>query len=310
MDDLFYEELLKMEMAYNEIINNMAYFLNRLEVSLDVIGINVIVKYMINQGYLTNNPVLNHSDKLPTDLVENNLFRFDNAGLLVPYGCSICRHIANFLFSLYSFLGYGNSELFIYRPDLSVIYSTKEGENVSFSDVQNELNKLLEPYDLTSDCDFETMLTRGNITFLISYKGCDELASTFGNHVINIVIDRNGNAHLFDSINGFVGDKSELSGTINMYQGSDIYLKWFIRDYYNQSFQDSREKFKNANFLLGSFPIASYKTDLSIMMEYEKDCGQLGREFLQFKKQNSDYYDEISGGVKKLVRILNEESNL
>ncbi len=310
MDDLFYEELLKMEMAYNEIINNMAYFLNRLEVSLDVIGINVIVKYMINQGYLTNNPVLNHSDKLPTDLVENNLFRFDNAGLLVPYGCSICRHIANFLFSLYSFLGYGNSELFIYRPDLSVIYSTKEGENVSFSDVQNELNKLLEPYDLTSDCDFETMLTRGNITFLISYKGCDELTSTFGNHVINIVIDRNSNAHLFDSINGFVGDKSELSGTINMYQGSDIYLKWFIRDYYNQSFQDSREKFKNANFLLGSFPIASYKTDLSIMMEYEKDCGKLGREFLQFKKQNSDYYDEISGGVKKLVRILNEESNL
>lgn len=301
--------LLYMESMYNEIIFNMAYFLDRLGISSDVVGINVIVKYMIQHGYLTNNQVLNQSDHLPTDDIENIFFRFDNAGLLVPYGLSICRHIANFLYSLYTFLGYGNSEIFIYRPNISVNYSVKDGETVSFLDVQNELDKLLEPYDLTSDYDFETMLTRGNITFLISYKGCDELTSTFGNHVVNIVIDRNGMAHLFDSINNFAGVKSEVSGTINMYQGSDIYLKWFIRDYYNQSFQDSREKFRNANFLLDSFPFASYKTDLSIIRKYEEFCLKLGTEFQQFKTQNSEYYDKISGGVQKLVRTLGEESN-
>jgi len=97
------EELQYIELIYNEIINNAALFFTKLGLKDDIVGINVLVKYMIKNGYLTNNQVLNGSDKLSTDRLENTFFRLDNAGLLVPYGCSVCRHIANFLFSLYNF---------------------------------------------------------------------------------------------------------------------------------------------------------------------------------------------------------------
>ena len=302
MDNLFYEELLYIELIYNEVISNMALFLSKLGLSSDETRINVIIKYMIQNGYLTNNQVLCGSNYLSTDKMENQFFRLDNAGLLVPYGSSICRHIANFLFSVYSFLGYRSSQLFVYCPSISVDFSASK--NISFEKIQNVLNSLLADYDLEGEYDFETIITRDDITFDIAYQGIDDVSRLYGNHVLNLVVDRKGQIHLFDSIKNFVGTKDDDKRVIKMYQGSDFYLKWYLRDLYYSSFEDTHGKFNNAMWLFDSFPVADLKSDMRKIRMYEQECLKLIPEFEQFKRENGENYDGIAHSVDKLIRSL------
>ncbi len=296
------EELQYIELIYNEIINNAALFFTKLGLKDDIVGINVLVKYMIKNGYLTNNQVLNGSDKLSTDRLENTFFRLDNAGLLVPYGCSVCRHIANFLFSLYNFLGFGNSELFVYMPRINVNINLPY--DMPSQEIQKVLDSLLDDYDLERKYDFETIITRDGITFDIAYTGDDELFKIYGNHVLNLVLDRKGQMHLFDSTSNFVGVKDDNERTIKMYQGNGLYFKWSVRDFFNSHYEETHGKFNNALWLFDNFPASSVQSDMREIMMYEKECLKLGPEFERFKRENQDNYDGVSRSVAKLARSL------
>lgn len=302
MDKELNEELQYIELIYNEIINNAALFLSKLGLKDDIVGINVLVKYMIQNGYLTNNQVLGGSDKLSTDELENTFFRLDNAGLLVPYGCSICRHIANFLFSLYNFLGFGNSELFVYRPLINVDFNSLY--DMPLQDIQKVLDSLLCDYDLEGEYDFETIITRDDITFDIAYTGADEISKIFGNHALNLVLDRKGQMHLFDSTSNLVGVKDDNERVIKMYQSKDFFLKWFVRDFYNSHYEETHGKFNNALWLLENFSASSVQSDMREIKMYEEECLKLVAEFERFKIENRDNYDGVSRSVAKLIRSL------
>lgn len=302
MDKKLNEELQYIEFTYNKIINNVALFLSKLGLKEDIVGINVLVKYMIKNGYLNNNQVLESSYCLPTAKLMYNFFRLDNAGLLVPYGCSLCRHIANFLFSLYNFLGFGNSEIFVYEPLIKV--NIKSPYDISSQNIPKVLDNLLSSYDLEGEDDFETIITRDGITFDIAYTGVDEERKIYGNHVLNLVLDRNGQMHLFDSTRNFVGVKDDNERTIKMYQDNDFFLKWFVRDFFNSHFNETHGKFSNALWLFDNFPASSVQSDMREIKMYEKECLKLVPEFERFKRENQVNYYSVTQSVARLARRL------
>lgn len=293
---------------YEEIIYNMSRYLESIGVASDVVGINIIVKYMIQQGFLTNNILIvngNYFSKIA--LIEENFISLSESGLLVSYGCSTCRHIANFMYVLYSFLKYQNSQVFVYSPTINIEYkATNDMEKKQIGEV---LESLLSELYFDTEHDFETIITRNGIEFSIKYSGVSPDILVRGNHTINIIVDREKSLHIFDSTLNRVGVKSNRSDVIKMYLDNNFYIPQYIKDYFNYNYETTKLEFIDALSLLRYYQTPDIDEEFRRIKEYEQEC--LGRisEFERFKAQNSEYYDKISGEVRKLVRTLNEESN-
>lgn len=303
------KELKDMQEIYNQIIQNMKVFLQKIGVSSDVVGINVIVKYMINGGYLTNNAVLtdNVSYFSKIALMEEEYISLSETGVLVPYGCSACRHIANFMYAIYGSLGYQSSQLFVYAPDINIKNNPPKGMNNK--QIAKVLESLLNELDFDVEYGFETIITREGIEFSIECSGTGQNLLDDSNHTINIVVDRAKKLHIFDSTSNSVGTKSDKSDIIKMYLDDNFYIPQYIKDHFNFDYDATYFEFANALSFLKHYPTAEIEEDFRKIREYEQECFGRISDFKQFKAQNSKYYDEISGGVQKLVRKLNEDSN-
>lgn len=303
---MFNRDIHNMKVNYKEIIYNLAIFLESTGVSSDATAINMIVKYMMSCGFFTNNELL-PSSKLSKDVVDMELhyLRLDNMGMMVPYGFVSCRHIANFLYTLYSFLGYQNSQLFVYEPIVKS-YVDFGDNDIPGVQVQKNIDSILGKLDLFSLSDFQIQEIIDGVRYEITYQKINPAGITGGNHTINIVLDKQNELHLFDSTFDRVASKTSDLNILYMHEDEVRHIWQFVIPYFNNSFRYTRRKFKNAISLLERYDTASIDEEFRKMREYEKECERLIPEFRKFHQDNGRYYDNISSSVMRLVRSLDK----
>lgn len=303
---MFNKEVHNMKVNYKEIVYNLTLFLESIGVSSDVTAINFIVKYMISCGFFTNNEILT-SSMLPKDVVDMELhyLKLCNTGMMLPYGFVSCRHIANFLWTIYSFLGYQNSQLFVYEPIVKS-YVNFGDNDISDIQVQKNIDSILGKLDLFSLSDFQIQKIIDGIEYEISYQKAAPAEIGCGNHTINIVLDKQNKLHLLDSTADRVATKTSQFDILYMHIDEVRHVWEFVIPYFNNNYRYARWKFKNAISLLERYDTVPVDEEFEKMREIEKECERLMSEFRKFKQDNSRYYNSISGSVMKLVRSLDK----
>lgn len=303
---MFNKEVHNMKVNYKEIIYNLTIFLESIGISSDVTFIDFIVKYMISCGFFTNNEILT-SSMLPKDIVamELHYLKLYNTGMMLPYGFVSCRHVANFLYAIYSFLGYQNSQLFLYEPIVKPVVTFGDND-IPDIQVQKNIDSILGRLDLFSLNDFQIQKIIDEVKYEITYQKAVPFVIIAGNHTINIVLDKQNKLHLFDSTADRVASKTPDFDILYMYTDEVKHVWEFVVPYFNNNYRYTRWKFKNAISLLEHYDPVPVDEEFKKMRECEKECDRLMPEFIKFQQDNGKYYDSISNSVMKLVRSLDK----
>jgi len=302
-EELKAKELLYMQSIYEEIIHNLNLLLEKIGLSSDVVGINVIVKYMIKNGYLTNRGLTTGLMK-GKKLVEQILFSLDNVGILVPYGCSVCRHIANFLYALYNSMGFENYQLLVYEHSYECV---SDSDQLSLDILQGAVRYAFIHYGLEKSEGYEVPIIHKGIDFSFKYMEPNPDALIYGNHTLNVILDKNCHTHILDSTRNYIagpsGNRNCLYFYHFVYEKLSYYTYLFLR--YSECSMDSTNPFSYEAFcLLDMYPNASLKEDFKKMREFESYAHEREQDFNEFKRNNARNYERVTRSVLKLVRSL------
>jgi len=302
-EELKAKELLYMQSIYEEIIHNLNLFLEKIGLSSDVVGINVIVKYMIQNGYLTNRELTRglYSNGC---YVEEKFIQLENSGLLVPYGCAVCRHIANFLYALYNSMGFENYQLLVYEPSYECV---SDSDQLSLDILQGAVRYAFIHYGLEKSEGYEVPIIHKGIDFSFKYMEPNPDALIYGNHTLNVILDKNCHTHILDSTRNYIAGPSGNPDCLYLYhfvyEKLSYYTYLFLR--YSECSRDNINPFSYEAFcLLNMYPYASLKEDFKKIREFEVYAQERKQDFEEFKRSNARNYERITESVLKLVRSL------
>ena len=72
---------------------------------------------------------------------------------------------------------------------------------------------------------------------MITYQKANHAGITGGNHMINIVLDKQNELHLFDSTFDRVASKTSNSNILYMHEDVVRHICQFVRPYFNNSYR-------------------------------------------------------------------------
>lgn len=295
------KDLILINVIYKHIINNLTEFFTHIGISNDINGIYAFTKHMINNEYLSLGKIYT-SKTIPKELIdiENNYFGFDKVGLLLPLGCGTCRHRANFLYSIYSNLGYKNSETFTYVPNISTQFKVKD-DDYSIEEIQKIINTIEEILiNLNGKDDITIEETINEIKFKAEYIGASDLDIKIGNHVVNIILDKHNILHILDSMRDAVITKDKDNTTLYSYDQYGLYNRQYVK---TSNSQDYKRTFLKGINLLQKYPTTeNIKSELEEIKTLENICKKYQKEFIKFYENNLRYYEMIYKNTYNLIR--------
>lgn len=281
---------------YQQILHNVVRFLEKIEVTNDIREIYVFLKYMITNSYLSKNEITNADILRDIQNLEDIYLRLDNCGSLIFFGCNKCRHIADFYRRIYTILGFENSQLFLYIPHLKIQLSSNNSKN-DLVGKEDNINKLISSLNLKSLSGFNLEKTIDNLKLNIIYKQANPKELRFGNHTVNIILDKQGKTHIYDIQYPFYTKDNQ-----------DIFHFFYTENLYLPAYLIS-ETFYNIYLkgitLLENYPNINKQEETTALLKLSEICQSYTKEFNSFYHKNLKNYKEANSCIKRMLKKYN-----
>lgn len=297
------QELTKIDILYQEIIEETKKFLTQKWVNTNPIGVYAFLSYMISFGVFTNYPERLKCSSIPESLkeIESRYFDLSQSGKLLFSGYSLCRHISNFAYRVYESLNYQSSQLFIYMMPLSFEFVSKK--DISLERKQAIIDELYQEFLKKNPESFNNMsLEDEDYVIKCSYIKCSNTINRIGNHTFNIVLTKENQNLLLDLSTLKVGEKTDNKNIINMYSENGIYVPFYVKKRLNYDKDYTNMEFSNALSLLKSYKSVPNKEVWKQIVCFLKECQKRQKEFQCFHDKNSKIYDELTEQVNQLIK--------
>ena len=283
---------------YEDVVNSLSELFVKLDIHRDPVKIYENFIYMYKNGFLSNNGT--YSDGIPDSCINlelNGYIPMDITGIILLHGYGICRHTSDFLSHIYKTLRYDGSQLFTYHPSLSIHVGNYGKSFLTNTDAQRYIDEALIGLDLFSKEEVHFTKTFGNIVVQVDYL--PEKQPSLLNHTMNIVLDKNGLAHILDTRYHCVGERIDSKRIRLNYQGLThtdfIREDCFFHTYYGTNY------FRGLGLL-------EHDTDIEMDMLRSIECGETCREnirlYEEFQAKNQENYNRVSDNIKTLVKKI------
>lgn len=253
--------------------------------------------YMYTNGFLSYSGT--YSDDVLKEIVEIDAkyIPIDVDGLLLLYGCGVCRHTTDFLSHIYQNLRYDSSQLFTYHPSLSIVVDNYSKKDLINSEIQKYIDEAVQELDLFSKEEFHFIKKFTDIVVRCDYLPEDK--SPLVNHTMNIVLDRKRVAHILDTRYHCVGERLDVNSIRLNYYGlthTDFLQRGvFFNTYYGTNY------FRG----LGLF---EYETNIGRDMLTSVLCGEKCMDnvkyYEEFRLRNQKNYNRVADNINRLVKCL------
>lgn len=289
-------EIREISLRYLEIITRLSVLFRKLGIHKSPVFIYEAFYFMYQNGFLSSTGT--YCSDIPKEIVhleEMELgIELDLCGSILLTGTGICRHLTNFLSFLFQYLGYNSSQLFTYSPRLNIKVDNQE--NLPPHILQQYIDEAIKDFDLFSKEETHFINPFGNNTVSVDYF--PPVSSHLTNHTMNIVLGKDGFAHILDSFVHQIGEKID-SSHLKMSQSNGLWLPQFVTQNVNV------KSFYSTNYYKG-LGILEYGTkaeqDIKDSIEYAQACKEFWKAFKDFFIENQTRYQGVSNCFDKLTK--------
>ncbi len=284
---------------YEEVISNLCNLFIELGISDNPIEIYETFRYMYLKGYLSSKP---YYDILPQSLIDLEGYGFipmDTTGTILLTGYGVCRHTTDFLSYIYYALGYDNSVLSTYHPDLRInvkVVSPTYGY-LTNPDGQKYIDRALEDVNLFGKQEFHVTKSYDGIDVIIDYYP-PEIPF---NHIMNIVKNKQDDTvHIVDTRYHCVGRKID-SLMIQMNNAGLTHIDFVnpkpkFPTFYKTDYKSGLKLLERSSDI---------EQDIRDSLIYREFCKRYRKKYEEFHANNQDNYKAVTENYKKLIKKLN-----
>lgn len=284
---------------YEEVIFNLCNLLIELGISDNPIEIFETFRYMYHQGYLSIQP---YSDRIPDNYIaleRNGFIAMDITGTLLLTGYGVCRHTTDFLSYIYHALGYENSILSTYHPDLrvNVIVRNPNFGFLSNPEGQKYIDETIANMNLFGSEEVHITRNYGDIDVVADYYPSEQAF----NHIMNIVKRKeNDTVHIVDTRYHCVGERINDS-SIRLNNSGLTHIDFvnqtpMFPTYYDTDYQQGLKLLQKQTDI---------DEDVRNSIIYREFCKRYKKRYEEFKTANQENYKAVSENYKKLIKKLN-----
>lgn len=285
-------------MLYEEIVDRLCRLFIKLGIENNPVKIYETFIYMYTNGYLSyNSKFLEDVPSRYINLELNGYIKADIVGMMVMCGFGVCRHTSDFLYHIYSRLGYQCSQLFTYHPLLHIEVDNKSDKFLTNYEAQQYVDDATKDFDLFSKEERHYDRIYGKIVVHVNYV--PETNMRLLNHTMNIVVDKDGIVHILDTRYHCVGEKIDKDILRMNYQGlmhkdfiqSDV----FFHTYYGTDYTAGLELLNyNGNI----------DKDVLNSILYGNSCQKEDKAYEEFQKENMREYNRVADNIHRLIKRI------
>lgn len=283
---------------YEEIIQQVCELFIKIGIQDDPVKIYENFIFMYMNGFLSRNGVYVDSTPIECMALEYaGYIPLDITGIILLYGHGVCRHTTDFLAHIYQNLGYDNSQLFTYHPSLQIQVDNCSTKFLTNYEAQKYIDEATADLDLFSTEAFKLTKRFGNVSVYASYVPED--GTSLMNHTMNIVLDKNGLAHILDTRYHCVGERFDTLSIKLSYQGL-THIDFVQRDLSFYTYYDT-DYFRGLKLLKNK---TNMENDVSSSILYGKLCKENLGYYKDFCASNQRNYNRVADNFNRLVKKL------
>ncbi len=267
---------------YEEILFQLCKLFIELGVSNNPLKIYETFRYMYQNGYLS---IEEYSDQIPSTYKD--------------YG--VCRHTSDFLSHIYSNLGYDNSQLFTYHPDIRIRIKNCGTEFLTNKDAQEYIDFSLSDFNYFEREERHIARHLGDISIMVDYFPSPPICGhILSNHTMNIVKNKDERrVHIVDTRYHSVGERiSKKRIRLNNCGLTHVdYVQIGVRfhTYYGTDYRQGLELLKEKTEI---------DKDVLSSILYRDFCQKFIEKYKEFKRQNQKGYMQVTNNYQKLLKRM------
>lgn len=284
---------------YEEILFHLCKLFIELGVSDNPLKIYETFRYMYQKGYLS---IEEYSDQIPsmyTNLELHGFIPMDATGTFLFTNYGVCRHTSDFLTHIYSGLGYDNSQLFTYHPDIRIRIKNCGTGFLTNKDAQEYIDISLTNFDCFEREEKHIARHLGDISVTVDYYPSPPICGhILTNHTMNIVKNKKENrVHIVDTRYHCVGERiSKKKVRLNNCGLTHVdYVQTGVRfhTYYGTDYRHGLKLLKENTEI---------DRDVLSSILYRDFCQKFIAKYEEFKGQHQKYYIETANNYQKLIK--------
>lgn len=291
---------------YEEILSNLCQLFIELGVSDNPLKIYETFHYMYRNGYLS---MTKYSDQIPAcyiNLELNGYIPMDTTGTLLFANYGVCRHTSDFLSHLYTRLGYDNSQLFTYHPDVRISIRNCGVEFLTNKTAQEYIDIFLADFDLFQRQERHLVRNFGDISITLDYYPSDLICGhILNNHTMNIVKSNvQRRVHIVDtryhSLGEQISKKRVRLNHCGLTHIDFIQTAVDFHTYYGTNYHHGLELVKEKTEI---------GKDVLSSILYQDFCKKFIERYVEFKRQNQKNYMRVANNYQKLLTRVNKKGS-
>ncbi len=279
---------------YEEVLSNMSQLFIELGVSDNPLKIYETFLYMYQNGYLSMGE---YSDQFPSsykNLEENGFIPMDITGSFLFTNYGLCRHTSDFLSHLYFGLGYDNSQIFTYHPDLRIQVNNIGPNFLTNKEAQEYIDTSLIDFPYFEKQERHIARTLGYISITIYYYPPDCIQ----NHTMNIVKGKN-RVHIVDTRYHCVGERISKKrlrlSNCGLTHIDFVKTEVNFHTYYGTNYHHGLDLLEENTDI---------DKDILSSILYKDFCQKFLAKYEEFKRKNLKNYMTVTNNYQKLIKIV------
>ena len=283
---------------YNDIVNELCDLFMTLGIQNNPVATYETFRYMYTNNYLSSSKYKSIVPDYIQTIEQKAIIPLDICGCILPVGYGICRHTTDFLRYIYTYLGYDNSQLFVYSPKL-YIDILHEGISLTKEEAQKYIDEAIACIDLCSKQSIYFEKQFGPIRVVIDYTSYTKKSPNLpANHTMNIVMDREKNlVHILDTHTHGVGEIEDGKKVITNRDGlKNIAILMSKKDHI---------RYYDTDYSRG-IVLSKYDTDIEQDIKdsilYCSLCSERQDSYHTFWDRNHEKYATINRHLKRIRR--------
>ena len=286
---------------YEEILFQLCKLFIELGVSNNPLKIYETFRYMYQNGYLSIEEYSNQIPSMYKDLEGNGFIPMDATGTFLFTNYGVCRHTSDFLSHIYSGLGYDNSQLFTYHPDIRIRIKNCGTEFLTNKDAQEYIDFSLSDFNYFEREERHIARHLGDISIMVDYFPSPPICGhILSNHTMNIVRNKDERrVHIVDTRYHSVGERiSKKRVRLNNCGLTHVnYVQTNVRfhTYYGTDYRHGLELLKEKTEI---------DKDVLSSILYRDFCKKFIEKYKEFKRQNQKGYMQVTNNYQKLLKRI------
>lgn len=290
------EEIAENISIYESVIYDLSTLFTKIGISDNPIKIFEHFEYLINNGFLSPNPLNENVPEYLIEIENNGYLTMDTCGSLIFTNYGVCRNTTDFLSHIYQTLQYDSSQLFSYNTNLEIdLYLPSRPID------EQELTSYI--IEATKRLDFSIPLTQiveknfGDVKVVVAYN----YSYKQPHHTTNIVKDKKQKRiHIIDTRYHRFGEKRKDNSILfQSNKASHIHIisdQLHFKTYYTNHYQHGLKLFKK-------YP-TNVKEDEDEAKLYEQTCREYHALYNEFHKAHIHLYEKANDNFITLAKKI------